>query len=140
MIMKFNYEFEFDIDDFVEYVEEDYFDDDIEYDERTNKAWLEDRLYYYVDGCDFPLTIIQNDLKCFRGKNIYCQKIIDTTYEILENKRAKLEEEKGKEKEEIMEHLRFITDYCEKQCNCIDCPMYEICDGTIGDLRIKSNR
>lgn len=125
--MKFNYEFEFDVDDFVEYVEEDYFDDDTEYDERTNKAWLEDKLYYYADGCDFPLTIIQKDLKCFGGKSIYCQKIIDTTYEILENKRAKLEEEEKKSKE-IKAHFRAIKDSCDnRNSDCQGCPNSDYC-------------
>lgn len=123
--MKINYEFEFDVDDFVEYVEENYFDNDTEYDERTNKAWLEDKLYYYVDDCDFPLTIIQKDLKCFGGKSIYCQKIIDTTYEILENKRVKLEEEK--KSKELKAHVRAIREYCENRATCNDCPLNKYC-------------
>lgn len=139
MIMKFDYEFEFDVESFAEWIEEDYFDDDFyEEDEEMNKTWLKDKLYNYVEDSDsIPLLLIREDIDDYGSKS-YASKIVDKAYDILEEKKIKLEKEE--EKEEIMEHLRFITDYCEKQCNCIDCPMYEICDGTIGDLRIKSNR
>lgn len=141
MIMKFNYEFEFDVESFAQWVEEEYEYFDCDYTEEENKQRLIKMLYNYVEDSDsIPLIIIREDIDCYGSKK-YASKIVDNAYEILEEeKRIMLEEKKGKEKEEIMEHLRFITDYCEKQCNCIDCPMYEICDGAIGDLRIKSNR
>lgn len=136
MIMKFYYEFEFDVNSFAEWVEEEYFNCDYDIEER-NRTRLLNMLYNYVEDTDsIPLSIIREDIDDYNGKK-YASKIIDKACEILEEKKIKLKEEE--EKEEIMEHLRFIRDYCEKQCDCFDCPIKEFCesDTGIGSWRIK---
>ena len=126
-IMNFNYGFDFDLDDFVEYVEDDYFDDEVEYNEEADKEWLKSRLYDYVgDDIDIPsLLVIRSDLKCCGGKEIYVQQIVDKAYEILENKRVGLKKEE--ERKELNKHLQAIEDYCNKGENCFGCPMGAAC-------------
>ena len=140
--MKFNYEFEFDVDDFADWFEEDFFDmiDDGEgiFTEERNKEWIADKLYDWCSDTSCPsILIISQDIEDNTKK--YFPQIVDEAYEILKKKYEEMRDaEKNKEKEEIMEHLRIIADYCEKQSECYKCPIKEICDeGSIGDWRIK---
>lgn len=126
--MKFNYEFEFDVDEFVEYVEEDFFEYTKErtfYKESDDKEWITDKLYdWCVDTVCPSFFIISKDIDDNTKK--YCPQIIDRAYEILK--------EKKKTREAFKVHLKAIKEFCKnyydvKQVNngCLNCPLSDYC-------------
>jgi len=140
MKMKFNYEFEFDVEEFANWLEEGFFEYTKErtfYGERDDKAWIADKLYDWCGDTEYPsILIISTDIEDDTKK--YYPQIVDKAYEILKERYNEKEEEE-KEKE-IMKHLRIISDYCEEQCDCFKCPIQKICEsGTIGSWRLNKN-
>lgn len=133
--MKFNYEFEFDLDFFVESVEDDYLDDDFGEDKEADKAWLRDRLESFViDDNEIPSLIIYNEIINYNGRN-YVQKIVDKVYEILKEKR--MENRKKQKKRELMGHIQALKDYCNNQ-TCCECLLKNSCinDVTISGMEL----
>lgn len=126
--MKFNYEFEFDVDEFANWIEEHFFEivnnNEGNFNEGFDKNWIEDKLYNWCcdENCPRDL-ILQYDMDN-QTKRYYPQ-IVDEAYEILKKKYKEMKE--FNEDEELKAHVKAIGEYCENRATCNDCPLNKYC-------------
>ena len=131
--MKFNYEFEFDVEEFADYIEGDFFDylvgrKEPFKEEQRNKKWITDKLYdWYSDTSCPSILIISQDIEDNTKK--YYPQIVEEAYEILKRKYNEYKEMKEAEMiEELKPHLKAIKEYCKNRATCNGCPLDNFCN------------